>query len=164
METFFALLAICVGNSPVPGEFPTQRPVTRSFDVFFYLRLNKRLSKHWWGWWFETLSCPLWRHRNEWFVLSLVPGMAACPALAFTQTNVELLRIQTLLVHILFRPQCVWSRFATVLRGNLIAVCSMLSFNLPNLMPQMNPRGVRDLTRKCGVWEHISTRNPEPKL
>ena len=41
METFSALLAICVGNSPVPGEFPTQRPVTRSFDVFFDLRLNK---------------------------------------------------------------------------------------------------------------------------
>ena len=35
METFSALLALCVGNSPVSGEFPTQRPVTRSFDVFF---------------------------------------------------------------------------------------------------------------------------------
>ena len=35
METFSALLAICTGNSPVPGEFPAQRPVTRSFDVFF---------------------------------------------------------------------------------------------------------------------------------
>ena len=46
-------------------EFPTQRPVTRSFDVFFDLRLNKRLSKQWWGWWFETLSRPFWRHRNE---------------------------------------------------------------------------------------------------
>ena len=45
METFSALLAICAGNSPVPGEFPIQRPVTRSFDVFFDLRLNKRLSK-----------------------------------------------------------------------------------------------------------------------
>ena len=65
METFSALLAICAGNSPVPGEFPTQRPVTRSFGVFFDLRLNKRLSKQWWGWWFETLSRPLWRHRNE---------------------------------------------------------------------------------------------------
>ena len=64
METFSALLAICAGNSPVPGEFPTQRPVTRSFDVFFDLRLNKRLSKQWWGWWFEKLSRPLWRHRN----------------------------------------------------------------------------------------------------
>ena len=62
METFFALLAICAGNSPVPGEFPAQRPVTRSFDVFFDLRPNKRLSKQWWGCWFKTLSIPLWRH------------------------------------------------------------------------------------------------------
>ena len=45
METFSALLAICAGNSPVPGEYPKQRPVTRAFDVFFDLRLNKRLSK-----------------------------------------------------------------------------------------------------------------------
>ena len=64
METFSALLTVCAGNSPVPGEFPAQRPVTRSFDVFFDLRLNKRLSKQSWGWWFETPSCPLWRHRN----------------------------------------------------------------------------------------------------
>ena len=39
-------------------------PVTRIFDVFFDLRLNKRLSKQSWGWWFETLSSPLWRHCN----------------------------------------------------------------------------------------------------
>ena len=64
METFSALLAICAGNSSVTGEFPTQRPVARSFDVFFYLRLNKRLSKQSWGWWFETLSGSLWRHCN----------------------------------------------------------------------------------------------------
>ena len=55
---------LCVGNSPVPGEFPAQRPVTRSFDVFFDLRLNKRLRKQSWGWWFETLSRPLWRQCN----------------------------------------------------------------------------------------------------
>ena len=46
MEAFSALLAICAGNSPVPGEFHSQRPVTRSFDVFYYLRLNKRLSNN----------------------------------------------------------------------------------------------------------------------
>ena len=44
------LLALCVGNSPVTGEFPAQRPVTRHFDIFFDLRLNKQLSKQWWGW------------------------------------------------------------------------------------------------------------------
>ena len=74
METFSALQAICAGNSPVPGEFPTQRPVTRSFDVYFDLRPNKRLRKQSWGWWFETLSPPLWRHRNEnisiWWVMT----------------------------------------------------------------------------------------------
>ena len=64
METFTASLALCAGNSPVTGEFPAQRPVTRSFDVFFDLHLNKRLSKQSWGWWFETPSHPLWRHRN----------------------------------------------------------------------------------------------------
>ena len=59
----------CV-TDPLCGEFtghrwiPTQRPVMRSFDVFFDLRLNKRLSKQLWGWWLETPSCPLWRHCN----------------------------------------------------------------------------------------------------
>ena len=53
------------GEFTGPGEFPTQRPVTRSFDVFFDLRPNKRLSKQWRGWWFETLSRPFWRHRND---------------------------------------------------------------------------------------------------
>ena len=45
METFSALLAICAGNSPVTGEFPAQRPVKRSFDICFDLRLIKRLNK-----------------------------------------------------------------------------------------------------------------------
>ena len=56
---------LCGGNSPVTGGFPAQRLVTRSFDVFFDLCLNKRLSKQSWVWWFETPSCPLWRHSNE---------------------------------------------------------------------------------------------------
>ena len=43
MEIFSALLAICARNSPVTSEFPTQKPVTWSFDVFFDLDLNKRL-------------------------------------------------------------------------------------------------------------------------
>ena len=56
METFSALLALCAGNSPVTGEFPAQRPMIRSFDIFFNLRLNKRLSKQSLWWWFETPS------------------------------------------------------------------------------------------------------------
>ena len=48
MEIFSALLALCAGNSPVTGEFHAQRPVMRSFDVFFDLRLNKLLGKQSW--------------------------------------------------------------------------------------------------------------------
>ena len=65
METFSALLALCAGNSTVTGEFRAQRPVPRSFDVFFGLCLNKRLSKQSWDWWFEMPSCSLWRHCND---------------------------------------------------------------------------------------------------
>ena len=64
METFSASLALCVGNSPVTGDFPSQRPVTRSFHVFFDLCLNKRLSKQSGHRWFETPSRSLWRHSN----------------------------------------------------------------------------------------------------
>ena len=46
METFSALLALCAGNSLVTGEFPAQRPVTRSFDVFFDVHLNKRWANN----------------------------------------------------------------------------------------------------------------------
>ena len=70
MDTFSALLALCAGKSPVTGEFPAQRPVTRSFDVFFDLRLNKHLSKQSWDWWFQTPSCILWRHCNGCWALS----------------------------------------------------------------------------------------------
>ena len=65
METFSALLALHVGNSLVTGEFPSQRPVMWSFDVFFDLCLNKWLSKQSRGWWFEMPSRPLWCHCND---------------------------------------------------------------------------------------------------
>ena len=64
MKTFSALLVICAGNSPVNGDFPAQRPVTWSFDVFFDLHPNKQLNKQSWGWWFEAPSRPLWHQCN----------------------------------------------------------------------------------------------------
>ena len=63
-RNIFRVTGPLCGEFTGPGEFPTQRPVTRSFDVFFDLRLNKRLSKQLWGWWFETPSWSLWRHCN----------------------------------------------------------------------------------------------------
>ena len=61
MEAFRAT-GLWGGNSPVTGEFPSQRPVIRSFNVVFDLRLNKHLSKQLRGWWFETPSRSSWRH------------------------------------------------------------------------------------------------------
>ena len=65
METFSVLLALCEGNLPVTAWFPSQRPETRSFDVFFDVRLNRLLYKQSRRRWFETPSCPLWRHSND---------------------------------------------------------------------------------------------------
>ena len=64
METFSALLSLSEGNSPATGEFPSQSPVTQSFDVFYDLHLNKRLSKRSRRRWSETPSCSLWCHCN----------------------------------------------------------------------------------------------------
>ena len=76
LETFSASLAFCAGNSQVTGEFPAPRPVTRSFDIFIDLRLNKQS----WGWWFETPSRPLWRHCNGYVAWrSLLRTLSGCP-------------------------------------------------------------------------------------
>ena len=62
MGTFAALLAICAGNSPMTGEFPAQRPVTRSFDVFFDLRLKN-------GWVNTCEAGDLRLHRTHYDVI-----------------------------------------------------------------------------------------------
>ena len=62
MEAYSALLTLCEGNPPVTGGFPSQKPVTRSFDVFVDLGLNKRFSKQTIRRWFETPWRSLWRH------------------------------------------------------------------------------------------------------
>ena len=64
METFSALLAFCEGYPPVIGGIPSQRPVTQSFDVFFDLYINKRLSNQSKRLWYVTPSRSLWRHCN----------------------------------------------------------------------------------------------------
>ena len=56
MEIFSALLVICAGNSPATGEFPAERPVTRNFDAFFDLRLNKRSA-------FKLLQLRYWKEK-----------------------------------------------------------------------------------------------------
>ena len=88
METFSALLAFCTGNSPVTDLLRSQRPVTRSVDVFFDLCLNKRLSKESRRRWLETPWCSLWRHCNEWRI-------DACRQI-ITCSNADLLSVRSL--------------------------------------------------------------------
>ena len=64
-DVIFRVLALCEGNPPVAGVFPSQRPVTRSIGVFFDVRLNKRLSKQSGSRWFETSWCSIWRHYDD---------------------------------------------------------------------------------------------------
>ena len=70
MKTFSALLTLSEGNSPVTGKFPSQRPLMQSFVVFFYLYLNKRLSKQSRRRWCDTPSRSLWRHCNDGYMSS----------------------------------------------------------------------------------------------
>ena len=67
------------------GEFPSQRPGTCSFDVFFDLRLNKRLCKQHRRRWFETPSRSLWRHCND---TKLLVAQKRCS----TVSNFEVIR------------------------------------------------------------------------
>ena len=69
METFSRHWPFVRGIHRSPVNSPHRGPVTRSFNVSFDLPMKKRLSKQWWGWWFETPSCPLWRHWMSSWIL-----------------------------------------------------------------------------------------------
>ena len=103
-----ALLAICAGNSPVTNEFPAQRPVTWSFDVFFDLCLNKPLSKPWWAWSFETPSRPLWRHCDV--RISKTPVASACHRLPGSYSRL----LSFIDIHISIVISCCFSSFIAI--------------------------------------------------
>ena len=118
METFSVLLAICAGNSlvPGPGEFPTQRPVTQSFDGFFDLHLNNQLLKQSQGWWFEMLSCPLWCHCNA--VLnhgSWCPGDIRCQGISRHYVYMIYAYIVYILCHTMQGDGVIWIDYNMVL-------------------------------------------------
>ena len=102
MEKFSALLAICAGNSPVTGDFPAQRPVTRSFGVSFDLDLHNRLSIQSRGWWFETPSRPLRRHcygydqfGKWWIILISDYEYFSSGMLHFEMSNADIDKVST---------------------------------------------------------------------
>ena len=123
----FRITGPLCGEFTGPGEFPTQRPVTRSFDVFFDLRLNKRLSKQPWGWLFEAPSWSLWRPCNvETTILIFLPHLHG---------------VNQLTVHVICMVSCfvfsfqLFSQQIHLLRPNRIATTSMTSSSLWYIPP-----------------------------
>ena len=80
---------------PVPGDFPVQRPVTRSFDVFFDLRSNKRLSKQSWGWWL--------RHHRAHYDVTVI---CLCNR---TKSNRDHISLGCNIAIVLFQTCCYWA-------------------------------------------------------
>ena len=86
METVSALLALCAGNSPVTCEFPAQRQETWSFDVFFVLRMNKRVSNQ-----FEAVdlrrhcpACRTYEIATRFWVVVICPIIKCLTVLEFS--------------------------------------------------------------------------------
>ena len=134
----FRVTVLCEGNSPVIGEFPSQSPVTRSSFMFsLSCALNKRLSKQWCGWWFETPSRSLWRHCNLYILISLaiflssfrfmsvrpsVCSVPVSPSMPRSQYNDhEPLTVYNIICHSCLRTQ-TWKdgicSFITMFRGH----------------------------------------------
>ena len=103
METFFMLLALCAGNSPVTGEFPSQRPVTWSFDVFFDLRINGWVNNH---------EAGDWRHPHNHYDVTVM----------YENTNIHPCDVSTLC-------RCCLSNHRPKLTDNSWYWDSMLSSN-----------------------------------
>ena len=114
MGLFSALPTLCEGNPPVTGGFPSQRPVTRSFDVFFDLHLNKRLSKQSRRRWFETPSHTLWRHCNVHWVL-------ACPNM---KNNVEWRHFNPCRTEFILGDIEIYSQFLSFVAIGIVEVLS----------------------------------------
>ena len=82
MEAFSALLALCVGNSPVTGEFSSQRPVTRT--------LMFPLICAWTNGWVNNRDAgDLRRHRDHYDVTAMTCGSLERTAIVTSKSTVE---------------------------------------------------------------------------
>ena len=96
METFSALLALCEGNPPVTGGFPSQKPVTRTFDVFFDQRLNKRLAN-------TRDAGDLRRHCDHYYVIVMTSAVTVVTTFG-SRTGTWRLYSQVLFCHTISFP------------------------------------------------------------
>ena len=99
METFSTLLAICAGNSLATGEFPAQRPVTWSFDVFFDLRPNI------YGWVNNGEAGDLRRHRAHYHVIVMNSAVSLCTFSRFSEFCQFIIKYDTICTCSIF-AQC----------------------------------------------------------
>ena len=125
------------GEFTGPGEFPAQMPVTRSFDAFFDLRPNKRLSKQSWGWWFETPSWSLWCHCNG---LNLLQKGDEHGALT-EATDVD---------HVKNREQTKWQLPAETAPNGSTAVGAQYNCKLSNMKTSWHVNAFRIISPLCG--------------
>ena len=118
MEAFSALLVNVRGIHRLPVNSPHKGQWRGASMFFFDLCLNKRLSKQSWGWWFETLSCTLWRHRNDWYHMNY---LSVC--ISFTpQLN-----------YILYFPSMFCFTFST----HLLSFCALMTSLFLYISPQL---------------------------
>ena len=71
-----APLTICEGNQPVPGGFPSQRPMTRSFAIFLWCAPEQTAEQTMRMPWFNMPWRSLWRCLNKWWLNSLTHACA----------------------------------------------------------------------------------------
>ena len=163
MEIFSPLLAFNVWNLSVTGEFTTQRPATRCFDVFFDLRLNLQVRKQWRSRWFETPSRSLWRHCNVF--LGLWTGARHnywtenTNHFTYLVMTMEYISLALMLECHLFRFYCVFilvccDIFDHVVKsgtGNNVWLpkCMVTLLALVFCWPALSPRPVPSITPKC---------------
>ena len=160
METFSALLALCAGKSLVTGEFPAQRPVTRS--------LNKRLSKQPRGCWFETPSRPLWHQCTVLSLLSrIIPALGSRWIKTYIQCGISVSLThwgQDKMAAILlpkysnafwwmemyeFRLKFHWSLFLRVQTNNIAALVKIMAWCRAGDKPLSEPMVVNLLAHIC---------------
>ena len=125
METFSALLAICAENSPVPGEFPAQRPVTRSFDVLICIWIN--------GWVNSRDAGDLRDHRAHYDVIVMSSVHSAITSNATRVTHPLLIKMAAILADNIFKYIFVKEKFCFFIKISLKFVNKCPIDNNPTL-------------------------------
>ena len=138
--------------------------LTRSFDVYFDLRPNERLSKQWWGWWFETLSRSLWRHRNDahsfefcsCYMLNSTGNLSNYVSCSLFNSLRPRHRFADDIFKFIFLNENIWIPIKTSLKvvpkgpiNNIPALVQVMAWRRPGDKPLSEPMMVNLLTHIC---------------